>query len=186
LKRITTGAYMASAAEKAPKRNGPAAPNRPRASAHSFSMRSMFACTSGFMPLPGCEERMFMGMFERRSRKPECISAAAQRAKARETGSFGHTPLSGNHSCTASAMASESHTVCLSRHSTGHEAGWRPALDLGVPLVAVEAQLLLLEGDAELLQEHPRPHGPRRVVLVADHERQRGHAHLPALWRYWS
>ena len=60
-----------------------------------------------------------MGMFARRSRNPECISAQAERANARAAASFGHTPFSGNHSCSASAMASESQINWLSRHSTG-------------------------------------------------------------------
>ena len=39
-------------------------------------------------------------------------------------------------------------------------------------LAIAEAQLDLVEGDAELAQQHPRPHRPRRIVLVADHQLQ--------------
>ena len=39
-----------------------------------------------------------------------------------------------------------------------------------VRVEAVEADHLLLERDAGLPQQHPRPHGPGRVVLVADVE----------------
>ncbi len=62
---------------------------------------------------------MFMGILARRSRKPACISDAADRAKARATGSVGHTPLSGNHSASVSMMASESQTAASPRQSTG-------------------------------------------------------------------
>ena len=116
---MTTGANIASAAEKRPKRKSPPPPKRDRASPQRCSMRSISARTCGVMPLPGWLDRMFMGMFARRLRKPACISAQAERAKARASGSSGQTPRSGNHSATVSAMASVSQTATPPRHRTG-------------------------------------------------------------------
>src|SRR5262249_55358438 len=65
LKRITTGANIASAIVKSPNRNGP--PYVSRHSLHIASMRAMSASAPGVAPLPGNDARMFIHMFERRS-----------------------------------------------------------------------------------------------------------------------
>src|SRR5260221_3715303 len=160
---MTTGAYIASAALKAPKRKGPPAPKRARASPHNASMRSMFARTASFMPLPGCAARMFIGMWLRRSRKPECISAAIERAKARAASSRGHTPICGCHSLSVSMMASESHTDCSARHSTGtRRDGDQRAMPASHSL----------ERKRSLFSSKPMPSSFMRTQGRIDHEEQ--------------
>jgi len=62
---------------------------------------------------------MFIGISVRRARKPECISAATERATARQAASAGHRGASGWRSARVSAMANESHTVTPSTFSAG-------------------------------------------------------------------
>src|SRR5216683_2836191 len=84
MKRHTTGAYMASAAEKRPKRSGPSAPWRSRQLCQSDWMRSISSSTSAGQVRGAKTLRTFMERFWRSAGKPECISAQTDRAVARD------------------------------------------------------------------------------------------------------
>src|SRR6266850_2438048 len=83
MKRHTTGAYMASAAEKRPKRNGPPVPWRSRQLCQSDWMRSISSLTSAGQVRRAKALRTFIDRFWRSAGKPECISAHTDRAVAR-------------------------------------------------------------------------------------------------------
>jgi hypothetical protein len=53
-------------------------------------------------------------------------------------------------------------------------------LELRIGGERVEAHLDFVERDAGLLEQHPGPHRPGRIILVADVERE--HAGLPPKW----
>src|SRR5258708_4884455 len=110
---------MASAMEKAPKRNRPCAPWRPRQSFQIASMRASSAATSGVLARPGISRRTFIGIWLRTLVNPECISALTLRAWARAAASGGQSCFFGCFSARYSQIASESQTVRLSSCSTG-------------------------------------------------------------------
>ena len=80
MKRVTTGAYMMSAAHQSPNRKSPVPPKRARACAHSWRMRSISSRTGSLSSFGGKLLRTFIGSSRRRLAKPECISAAIERA----------------------------------------------------------------------------------------------------------
>ena len=83
MKRVTTGAYIMSAAHQSPKRKSPVPPQRARACAHSCMIRSISFRTSSLNSLEGKLLRTFIGSSRLKLAKPECISAAIERATAR-------------------------------------------------------------------------------------------------------
>src|SRR3989440_12009465 len=119
MKRHATGAYMASAAEKRPKRNGPPAPWRSRQLCHRDWMRSISAPTSAGQVRGAKTLRTFIDRFWRSAGKPECISAHADRAVARATVSAGHPRVPGCVSARYSRIASESQMRISPSTSTG-------------------------------------------------------------------
>ena len=82
-------------------------------------MRSMSACTEASAGTRRPSARMFMGRAARSAEKPLCISALAERARARAPGSAGHRAPPAKISLAYSAMASESHTTRPRWCSTG-------------------------------------------------------------------
>ncbi len=119
MKRHTTGAYIASAAQKRPKRNGPPVPWRWRQLCHSDSMRSISAPTSAGQVRGAKTLRTFIDRFWRSAGKPECISAQTDRAVARATESAGQPRVPGCASARYSRIASESQTHVSPSISTG-------------------------------------------------------------------
>src|SRR6202022_4829975 len=118
MKRVTTGAYMASAIERSPNRNGP--PDLARHSRHIVQTRSISACARDQILKPGkCPFRL-TGSDARKVVKPEWISPQIERQCARDTRSSGSRPECGMTSLRYSAIASVSHTVAPSwrRHGT--------------------------------------------------------------------
>src|SRR5467141_3058869 len=79
MKRHTTSAYMASAAEKRPKRNGPPVPWRSRQLCQSDWMRSISPPTSAGQVRGAKTLRTFIDRFWRSAGKPECVSARYSR-----------------------------------------------------------------------------------------------------------
>ena len=69
---------------------------------------------------------MFIGIAPRSARKPECISAAAARARARSCDSAGQMPRSEKISCTRSAIASVSQVAKPAPGSPSQSTGTRP------------------------------------------------------------
>src|SRR5216683_5768056 len=118
MKRHTTGAYMASAAEKRPKRNGPSAPWRSQL-CQSDWMRSISSMTSAGQVRGAKTLRTFIDRFWRSAGKPECISAQTDRAVARATDSAGQPRVPGCASARYSRIASESQTRVSPSISTG-------------------------------------------------------------------
>ncbi len=95
------------------------------------------------------------------------------RACARAAGSDGQSLAAGNFSARYSRIASDSQTCTSPSTSTG---------TLPVPAILrhprlevrrIERDHHLVEGDARDLHGDPRPERPRRIVLVADDERER-------------
>src|SRR6266849_10486518 len=119
MKRHTTGAYMASAAEKRPKRNGPPAPWRSRQLCHRDWMRSISSSTSAGQVRGAKTLRTFIDRFWRSAGKPECISAQTDRAVDRATESAGQPRVPGCASARYSRIASESQTRVSPSISTG-------------------------------------------------------------------
>src|SRR3977135_541302 len=118
MKRVTTGAYMASAIERSPNRNGP--PDLARHSRQMVQTRSISACARDQLLKPGkCPFRL-TGSAARKVVKPEWISPQIERQCARNMRSDGSKPASGMASLRYSAIASVSHTVAPScrRHGT--------------------------------------------------------------------
>src|ERR1700731_1866704 len=121
MKRVTTGAYMASAMVRSPYRNGP--PDWVRHSRQIVQTRSISACARDQILKPGkCPFRL-TGSDARNVVKPEWISPQIDRQCARKTRSLGSRPASGMTSLRYSAIASVSHTVAPSwgRHGTRME-----------------------------------------------------------------
>src|SRR5260370_38994083 len=122
MKRVHTGAYMASAMQgRLPNRKGPFESAR-----HSFQIDSTRA-TSASAPAhtlnPGKWPLMFIGKAERRLLKPECISPQIERQRARAARFFGSSPAPGFTSLRYSAIASGSQTLTAPwvRHGTRNE-----------------------------------------------------------------
>src|SRR6478735_4164560 len=119
MKRVTTGAYIASAMVRvSPNRNGP--PDFARQSRQIDQTRSMSACARDQILKPGkCPFRL-TGSEARSVVKPEWISPQIERQCARWTRSAGKRPAHGITSLRYSAMASVSQTVEPSwrRHGT--------------------------------------------------------------------
>src|SRR3974390_731671 len=118
MKRVTTGAYIASAMERSPNRNGP--PDLARHSRQIVQTRSMSACARFQILKPGkCPFRL-TGSEARSVVKPEWISPEIERQCARKIRSSGNRPASGLISLRYSAIASVSQTVAPScrRHGT--------------------------------------------------------------------
>jgi hypothetical protein len=63
---------------------------------------------------------MFIGSSWRKAAKPECISAASERARARAARGLGHIGLSGKSSARYSIIASESQTTISPSCKEGH------------------------------------------------------------------
>src|SRR6202011_5991113 len=117
-KRVTTGAYMASAMLLSPNRKGP--PDLLRHSRQIVQMRSISAWARDQILKPGkCPFRL-TGNDARRVVKPEWISPQIDRQCARWTRSAGNSRASGMISLRYSAIASVSQTVAPScrRHGT--------------------------------------------------------------------
>src|SRR5207302_4790770 len=118
MKRVTTGAYIASAMVRSPNRNGP--PDLARHSRQIVQTLSMSACARDQILKPGkCPFRL-TGSEARSVVKPEWISPQIERQCARCTRSGGSKPASGITSLRYSAIASVSQTVAPScrRHGT--------------------------------------------------------------------
>src|SRR6266478_4709257 len=117
MKRVTTGAYMASAIERSPNRKGP--PDLARHSRQIAQTRSMSACARDHILKPGkCPFRL-TGSDARSVVNPEWISPQIDRQCARDTRSLGRRPESGITSLRYSAIASVSHTVAPSWRRQG-------------------------------------------------------------------
>src|ERR1700719_1543021 len=118
MKRVTTGAYIASAMLRWPNRNGP--PDWARHSRQMAQPRSISAWARDQILKPGkCPFRL-TGSDARKVVNPEWISPQIERQWARNTRSAGNNPASGMTSLRYSAIASVSHTVAPScrRHGT--------------------------------------------------------------------
>src|SRR6202051_1849949 len=118
MKRVTTGAYMASAMVRSPYRNGP--PDWVRHSRQIVQTRSISACARDQILKPGKWPFRLTGSDARSVVNPEWISPQIERQCARKTRSAGSSPASGLTSLRYSAIASVSHTVAPScrRHGT--------------------------------------------------------------------
>src|SRR6202140_316302 len=119
MKRVTTGAYIASAMVRcSPNKNGP--PDLARHSRQMVQTRSMSACARDqILKFGKCPFRL-TGSDARSVVKPEWISPQIDRQCARKMRSVGNSPASGMTSLRYSAIASVSHTVAPScrRHGT--------------------------------------------------------------------
>src|ERR1700710_1910466 len=118
MKRVTTGAYMASAMERSPNRNGP--PDSARHSRQIAQIRSMAPCAREQILKFGKWPLRLTGSDALKVVKPEWISPQIERQCARCTRSAGNRPASGMTSLRYSAIASVSQTVAPScrRHGT--------------------------------------------------------------------
>src|SRR6267378_2462540 len=118
MKRVTTGAYMASAMVRSPNRNGP--PDLARHSRQIVQTRSMSDCARDQILKPGKWPFRLTGSDERSVVNPEWISPQIDRQCAREMRSAGSRPASGLISLRYSAIACVFHTVAPSwrRHGT--------------------------------------------------------------------
>src|SRR4051794_10576707 len=121
MKRVTTGAYIASAMLRSPNRKGP-----PEAARHSRQIdetRSMSACARDHILKFGKWPFKLTGSELLKVVKPEWISPEIERQCARATRSAGNRPASGMISLRYSAIASVSQTVAPSwrRHGTRME-----------------------------------------------------------------
>src|ERR1700722_613556 len=121
MKRVTTGAYMASAMVRSPNRNGP--PDLARHSRQMVQTRSISACARDqILKLGKCPFRL-TGSDARNVVKPEWISPQIERQCARKIRSSGTKPECGMTSLRYSAIASVSQTVAPScrKHGTRME-----------------------------------------------------------------
>src|SRR6201985_1503240 len=118
MKRVTTGAYIASAMVRPPSRNGP--PDVARYSRQMVQTRSISACARDQILKFGKWPFKLTGSEARSVVKPEWISPQIERECARETASARGNPASGMTSLRYSAIASVSQTVAPScrRHGT--------------------------------------------------------------------
>src|ERR1700709_2627296 len=118
MKRVTTGAYIASAMVRSPNKNGP--PDLARHSRQILQMRSMSPCARDQILKFGKWPFRLTGNDALKVVKPEWISPQIERQCARCTRSAGNRPASGMASLRYSAIASVSHTVAPScrRHGT--------------------------------------------------------------------
>src|SRR2546430_7487929 len=118
MKRVTTGAYIASAVVRSPNKNGP--PDWARQSRQMVQTRSISACARDQILKPGKCPLRLTGSDARSVVKPEWISPQIERQCARCTRSSGNSPASGQISLRYSAIASVSQTVAPSwrRHGT--------------------------------------------------------------------
>src|SRR5664279_716641 len=118
MKRVTTGAYIASAMLRAPNRNGP--PDLARHSRQIVQTRSISACARDQILKPGKWPFRLTGSEARRVVNPEWISPQIERQCARNIRSEGSKPASGMISLRYSDIASVSQTVAPScrRHGT--------------------------------------------------------------------
>src|ERR1700720_2903525 len=121
MNRVTPGAYIASAMERSPNRNGP--PELARHSRQIVQTRSITDCARDQILKPGKLSFRLTGSDARSVVKPEWISPQIDRQCARKTRSLGNRPASGMTSLRDSAIASVSHTVAPSwrRHGTRME-----------------------------------------------------------------
>src|SRR4051794_17353482 len=118
MKRVTTGAYIASAMVRSPNKNGP--PDCARQSRQMVQTRSISACARDQILKLGKWPFRLTGSEARSVVKPEWISPQIERQCARSTRSAGSKPASGQTSLRYSAIASVSQTVAPSwrRHGT--------------------------------------------------------------------
>src|SRR3954453_13848951 len=118
MKRVTTGAYIASAMLRWPNRYGP--PDIARHSRQMVQTRSMSDCARDQILKPGKWPFRLTGSDARSVVKPEWISPQIERQCARKMRSCGNRPASGMISLRYSAIASVSQTVAPScrRHGT--------------------------------------------------------------------
>src|ERR1700742_77053 len=118
MKRVTTGAYIASAMVRSPNRNGP--PDLARHSRQMVQTRSISACARDQILKFGKWPLRLTGSEARSVVKPEWISPQIERQCARKMRSAGNNLASGITSLRYSAIASVSHTVAPScrRHGT--------------------------------------------------------------------
>src|SRR3954470_6267479 len=118
MKRVTTGAYIASAMLRSPNKYGP--PDSARHSRQIVQTRSISACARDQILKPGKWPFRLTGSEARSVVKPEWISPQIERQCARCTRSDGNSPASGITSLRYSAIASVSQTVAPScrRHGT--------------------------------------------------------------------
>src|ERR1700709_2394319 len=118
MKRVTTGAYIASAMVRSPNRNGP--PDLARHSRQIVQMRSMSDCARDQILKFGKWPLRLTGSDARSVVKPEWISPQIERQCARRMRSDGSKPASGMISLRYSALARVSHTTAPSwrRHGT--------------------------------------------------------------------
>src|SRR3954451_2911475 len=119
MKRVTTGAYMMSAAHQSPNRKSPVPPKRARDCAHNCRTRSISSRTSGVRSLGGKLLRTFIGNSRRRLANPECISADIDRATARAVTSSGQYFSRPTRSARNSMIARLSQTTQSPSHRIG-------------------------------------------------------------------
>ncbi len=104
--------------ERAAQVRSAAAPNRRRPSVQISFTRAMSAASAVDHGRTSTRSRTHIVISFRSAEKPECISAAMDRAHARATGSAGHMP--GCRSARYSAIASESQTTTSPSCKHGH------------------------------------------------------------------
>src|SRR6202790_4483951 len=117
MKRVTTGANMASAMLRWPNRNGP--PDSARHSRQMVQTRSISAWARDQILKPGKWPFRLTGSDARNVVKPEGISPQIDRQCARGVGSGGNRPASGMISLRYSPIASVSQTVAPSCRRQG-------------------------------------------------------------------
>src|SRR6202789_428927 len=118
MKRVTTGAYIASPMPRSPNRNGP--PDLARHSRQIVQTRSISACARDQILKLGKGPFRLTGNDARKVVDPEWISPQIEKQCARNARSGGNRPAFGMTSLRYSAIASVSHTVAPSwrRHGT--------------------------------------------------------------------
>src|SRR6201999_510725 len=117
MKRVTTGAYIASAMVRSPNRKGP--PDRTRQSRQIAQTRSISACARDQILQLGKWPFRLTGNEARNVVKPEWISPEIARQCARWIRSAGNNPACGMVSLRYSAIASVSQTVAPSCRRQG-------------------------------------------------------------------
>ena len=124
---------------------------------------------------PGTPGRRLQSMdsWLRSAEKPECISAAAERAAARGFGSAGQARPDNQRSFTVSQIASESQITSSPTCSAGTRPVGEYSTDPLLELRRVQRQQHFVEGDPELAHQQPGPQGPGGIVLVADDQGER-------------